>query len=98
MKGRIALGIVAASAAVFFSVKTSHADPDLQNIPPHRHYVKAPDGSLVEVGPRVCDDPHLQRAFNQFHNNIHTVSATGIGPAAPGLHNFKGADMSAGRC
>jgi hypothetical protein len=37
----------------------------------------------------VCDNPDLQRAFNQFHNNLHAVSPSGIGPAAPGLHNFK---------
>ena len=98
MKRRLALGIVVGSAAIFFTVRTSRADPDLQNIPPHRHYVKTPDGSLSEVGPRVCDDPGLQRAFNQFHNNIHSVSPTGIGPAAPGLHNLKGADLAVGRC
>ncbi len=74
------------------------ADPNLSNIPPHRHYIDSPTGELVQVGPRVCDDPSLQEAFNQFHNNVHIVSATGIGPAAPGLHNFKGADLKAGPC
>ena len=74
------------------------ADPNLSNIPRHRHYVRTPTGELVQVGPRVCDDPSLQNAFNQFHNNVHFVSAAGIGPAAPGLHNFKGADLMAGPC
>ena len=73
-------------------------DPGLSNIPAHRHYVKTPTGAFVQVGPRVCDDPSLQPAFNQFHNNIHVVSGTGIGPAAPGLHNLKGADVFAGPC
>ena len=98
MKGRLALGIIASVAAILITVTTSRADPDLKNIPKHRHYVKSPDGSLVEVGPRICDNPDLQRAFNQFHNNVHIVSASGIGPAAPGLHNFNGADLQAGGC
>jgi hypothetical protein len=74
------------------------ADPNLTNIPKHRHYIRTPTGELVQVGPRVCDDPSLQAAFNQFHNNIHVVSPAGIGPAAPGLHNFKGAEIMAGPC
>jgi hypothetical protein len=74
------------------------ADPNLGDIPRHRHFIKTPTGAFVEVGPRVCDDPSLQGAFNQFHNNIHVVSSTGIGPAAPGLHNLKGAEIWAGPC
>lgn len=74
------------------------ADPDLANVFPHRHFVQTPAGGLVEVGPRVCDDPSKQAAFNQFHNNIHLVTATGIGPAAPGLHDLRGADLMFGPC
>jgi hypothetical protein len=98
MKARLAVGIVAGMAAILITVATSQADPNLTNIPPHRHYVKTPDGGLVEVGPRVCGNPQLQRAFNQFHNNVHAVSGSAIGPAAPGLHNFTGADLQAGGC
>jgi hypothetical protein len=74
------------------------ADPNLFNIPPHRHYVLTPTGELVQVGPRVCDDPSLQGAFNQFHNNIHLLTSASIGPVAPGLHNFQGAELRAGPC
>jgi hypothetical protein len=74
------------------------ADPSLTNVPPHRHYIHTSTGALVQVGPRVCDDPSLQGAFNQFHNNLHVVTGSGIGPAAPGLHNFKGAEILAGPC
>jgi hypothetical protein len=97
MKVRIALGIAAAAAAILFAVSTTQADPNLGNIPPHRHYVNTPNG-LVEVGPRVCGNPELQKAFNQFHNNIHAATGAAIGPAAPGLHNFKGADLMFGGC
>jgi hypothetical protein len=45
-------------------------DPNLPNITPHRHFILN-GGRLVQVGPRVCDDPSLQSAFNQFHSNIH---------------------------
>jgi hypothetical protein len=97
MKKRLVLGITAAAAAILFTVSTMQADPNLGNIPPHRHYVQTPAG-LVEVGPRVCGNPQLQKAFNQFHNNIHVASGSAIGPVAPGLHNFKGADLQAGGC
>ena len=30
--------------------------------------------------------------------NIHMVTADGIGPVAPGLHNFSGPEISAGKC
>lgn len=98
MKKRLALGAVAGMAAILTFVATSQADPNLTNIPPHRHFVQTPSGELVEVGPRVCGNPQLQKAFNQFHNNVHVVSPTGIGPAAPGLHNFVGADLAVRGC
>jgi hypothetical protein len=97
MKMRLALGIAAGSAAILITVATSRADPNLTNVPAHRHFVNTPAG-VVEVGPRVCDDPALQRAFNQFHNNLHVVSGSAIGPAAPGLHNFTGAELQASGC
>lgn len=97
MKPRLAVGIVTGMAAILITVATSRADPNLNNVPRHRHYVHTPAG-LVEVGPNVCDDPNLQRAFNQFHNNVHVVSGSAIGPAAPGLHNFTGAELHASGC
>jgi hypothetical protein len=98
MKMRLALGAVAGIAAILTFVARSEADPNLTNIPPHRHYVQTPSGELVEVGPRVCGNPQLQKAFNQFHNNIHAVSPSGIGPAAPGLHNLQGAELKVSGC
>jgi hypothetical protein len=97
MKPVLAIGIAVGIAAILVAVGTSEADPNLPNVPPHRHYVQTPSG-LVEVGPRVCGDPKLQRAFNQFHNNIHAASGSAIGPAAPGLHNFKGAELMFSGC
>ena len=97
MKIKLATGLTAGVAAVLIAVATSRADPNLTNVPPHRHWVNTPSG-LVEVGPRVCGNPELQRAFNQFHNNIHIASGSAIGPVAPGLHNFKGADLQASGC
>jgi hypothetical protein len=98
MKARLAVGIVAGIAGIMIAVATSRADPNLTNVPRHRHYVRTAEGSLVEVGPRLCDNPKLQNAFNQFHNNIHVASGSSIGPAAPGLHNFTGAELLAGGC
>jgi hypothetical protein len=97
MKARLAVGIVAGMAAVLLAVTTGRADPNLKNVPPHRHFISTPAG-LTEVGPRVCDDPSLQRAFDQFHNNLHIATGSSIGPAAPGLHNFTGAELQASGC
>lgn len=98
MKARLTIGIVAGVAAIMIAVATSRADPNLTNVPRHRHYIQTADGSLVEVGPRLCDNPKLQNAFNQFHNNIHVATGSSIGPAAPGLHNFTGAEVLSGGC
>jgi hypothetical protein len=69
---------------------------NLNNVPPHRHFIANAAGEMVEVGPVVCDNPNLQAAFNQFHNNLH-ISA-GQGPAAPGLHDGTGGDLVATGC
>jgi hypothetical protein len=82
------------------------ADPNVPNIPPHRHFIQTPEGSLVQIGPRVCDDPSLQQAFNQFHINVHASSTSPttpidtLGPqhGAPGLHNAEGAELAIRLC
>ncbi len=70
-------------------------DPNLADVPKHRHFIETPSGKLAEVGPRVCDDPSLQDAFNQFHYNVHHANAPSPGPAggAAGLDNHRGADL-----
>jgi hypothetical protein len=98
MKARLAVGVAASMAAILIAVATSRADPNLKDVPAHRHFVRTESGSLVEVGPRVCDDPNLQRAFDQFHNNVHVASGSAIGPAAPGLHNLTGAEVLSRGC
>ena len=96
----LTLGLVLLSLGVFSSAS---ADPTLPDIIPHHHYVELQNGTLVEVGPRVCENPELQDAFNQFHHNIHHAlpEAEGTnGPqyGAPGLHNFKGAELTGRLC
>ncbi|HET9672142.1 MAG TPA: hypothetical protein VFQ40_04765 [Actinomycetota bacterium] len=93
MKMRIMLASVLLVGLLGFSAATAVADPNLNDVPSHRHWIALPSGERVEVGPRVCENPNLQEAFNQFHNNLH-VSA-GFGPAAPGLHDLTGADITA---
>ena len=82
-------------SAILFALSvaaTSFADPGLGTVPKHRHWINTGD-RFVQVGPRVCDNSNLQGAFNQFHNNVHVAGTTSIGPAAPGLHNFNGAEL-----
>lgn len=72
------------------------ADPNLSNVPAHRHFING-----VQVGPDLCDNPTnpgIQKAFNQFHNNLHRLTADSIGPVAPGLHNGQGGEITAGPC
>ncbi|MGH2754203.1 MAG: hypothetical protein ACRDLB_07180 [Actinomycetota bacterium] len=97
MKKRLILGVLLVVATVLIMAPIGLADPNLTNVSPHRHWISTPAG-LVQVGPRVCDKPSLQNAFNQFHNNLHVATAGSIGPAAPGLHNSKGAEITATGC
>src|SRR5687767_1643734 len=69
-KSLVALSLGLALLSVV-AVSSASADPNLPDIVPHHHYVQLSDGTLVEVGPRVCENPALQPAFNQFHYNIH---------------------------
>lgn len=93
------LGAVLA-LGVLVPATSALADPNLANVRPHRHFIETPSGKLVQVGPRVCDDPSLQDAFNQFHYNVHHANAPSPGPAggAPGLDNDRGADLVARPC
>jgi hypothetical protein len=87
-----------AGALMVATVGQSLADPDVTDIPPHRHYVRLADGTRVEVGPRVCDNPALQHAFNQFHVNTHQFESGTLGPVAPGLHNGIQTELTARGC
>ena len=97
---------LAGSAALIGTTLPAFADPNLTNVGAHRHFVQSTNGKLTEVGPRLCDNPSLQQAFNQFHFNIHhSVNPIGVpvdslGPqdGAPGLHNGFGADLIARPC
>jgi hypothetical protein len=100
MRSRLIFGVVAV-AALLVLAGNSGADPDLSDVPDHRHWVANASGKFVQVGPRVCDNPDsqgVQKAFDQFHNNLHMVTPTGIGPAAPGLHNGKGGEIVPSGC
>jgi hypothetical protein len=98
----LAMGVaLAMGVGLLLGANGALADPNLPNVPPHRHFVQTPSGNLVEVGPRVCGNPSMQHAFNQFHFNIHnSATAPGVpypslGPqhGAPGLHNHQGSEL-----
>jgi hypothetical protein len=88
--------VLTIAAGVLIAATVAVADPNVPNIAAHRHFLATPSGTLVQVGPRLCDDARLQNGFNQFHINIH-VSATSpttpidtLGPqhGAPGIHDI----------
>lgn len=94
-----------ALVGLFGTAGVAIADPNLTDVPAHRHFLATPSG-LVQVGPNVCDNASLQDAFNQFHYNVHhsfsspTTPVPTLGPqdGAPGLHNSKGADLTIRMC
>ena len=104
MRQLLVLFMLAAVLGVLVMAGVAIADPGLSNVPAHRHFVKQSSGAMVEVGPRLCDNPDLQHAFNQFHANIHShtlrdgTQIGAIGPVAPGLHNGGGGELIPGSC
>lgn len=69
---RIVLAVAAGGAAVALAAGPSaSARTGDVDIPRHQHFLISPDGEWHEVGPRVCDDPGVQNAFNEFHGNVH---------------------------
>jgi hypothetical protein len=89
---------VIGAAAVMMIPGVASSDPDLTNVMAHRHYIVTPTGQFIAVGPDLCDNPNMQNAFNQFHNNLHMAGPGSIGPAAPGLHNSQGGELVARGC
>jgi hypothetical protein len=98
LKARALLASAVLVGLVMFSAATAAADPNLSNVPPHRHWIQLTSGEKVQVGPNVCDNPNLQQAFNQFHNNLHALTPSGIGRPAPGLHNSRGSEITFTGC
>ena len=100
---------LAVSVIALVPAGASLADPGLNDVPAHQHYIVTPNGDRMPIGPNVCDDPDLQQAFNQFHYNIHHsgirvngvfVPIETLGPqdGAPGLHDGQGADLALSGC
>jgi hypothetical protein len=105
MRARLVFGLVIVGMTLGLTATTGIADPGLVNVPPHRHWLGDPaDG--VQIGPRLCDNPNVQKGFNQFHFNIHhsfippaaggpgQIDTLGPQDGAPGLHNFQGGELT----
>jgi hypothetical protein len=101
------VGLVATLALSAFA-GSGLADPPgmlYDPVPAHRHFVVKPSGAMVEIGPRICKNPDLQDAFNQFHHNVHHSFVPGVGvihtlgpqDGAPGLNNDLGGELVAVR-
>lgn len=98
---KFSLSLAAASVVALVPTGAAIADPGLTDVPRHQHYLVTPNGDdPVPIGPDFCDDPNLQEAFNQFHNNVHHSGTLNNGPVdgAPGLDDGEGADLVAGPC
>lgn len=74
-----AIGFVAVLGALAGTVTTAQAD----GVPNHDHFLTTGSGSVVQVGPPVCDNPEvLHDAFHNFHENVHTGAPTAVGGVA----------------
>lgn len=40
-------------------------------VEPHNHWLTTGSGSVVHVGPKVCDNPAIYDAWLNFHLNVH---------------------------
>ena len=105
MRGRLALLVVSMLVLVGIAASIGFADPNLGNVRAHRHYIQLvpgdPTSAWVPVGPDLCDNPTnagIQKAFNQFHNNIHLGGGSVGGDPAPGLHDTNNAEIKSGSC
>lgn len=101
--------VAAASFGLLALAGPGFADPSVPFIQPHQHFVVTAQGEWVSIGPQVCPAgtrPQLQKAFNQFHVNIHhsenppgtPIETNGPQGGAPGLHNGTGSDMQGRPC
>ena len=105
--------VVSIAAVVSFAllalVGPGFADPGVPDITPHKHFLVTADGRWIPIGPQVCpagSSPQLQKAFNQFHVNIHhsefppgtPIDTNGPQGGAPGLHNGTGSEMQGRPC
>ena len=94
---RLVVLIAASVALVGGIVGVATADPGLNDIGAHHHFIGG-----HQVGPPLCDhldDPVMQAAFNQFHANHHNHNVTGgQGPVAPGINDSRGPKLTATGC
>ena len=112
MRKRLYAGLVGIPVLVLMVIGVlagpGAADPNLPNVPTHRHWLGDPFNGGHQIGPNVCDNPNVQKAFNQFHFNIHhslipvpaggpppdgRIPSNGPQDGAPGLHNFQGGEL-----
>ena len=101
MKARLVIGLASIAVLVGITAATGLADPNLNLVAPHRHFIQQPDGTRVPVGPQICgntDNLGLWKAFSEFHNNLHVLTSSSIGPLAPGLHDGQGGEIKAAGC
>ena len=101
--------VVVASFGLLALAGPGFADSNVPFIQPHQHFLVTAQGEWTPIGPQVCpagSRPELQRAFNQFHVNIHhsenppgtPIDTNGPQDGAPGLHNGIAADMQGRPC
>ena len=76
--------LVAVASLVSVGLVTSAAgSTSAGGVPAHDHFQVTANGSVVQIGPHVCDNPDvLHAAFHNFHANVHQGAPTGTGGMA----------------
>jgi len=104
MRRFLIAALIAGSVTVPFLLLPSlgSADPNLGDVPKHQHYLVLVSGTsmtlLARFGPDLCENPNVQQAFNQFHNNNHVLGQGAIGPLNPGLNDDEHTEIVARGC
>jgi|GraSoiStandDraft_4_1057263.scaffolds.fasta_scaffold473296_1 hypothetical protein len=86
----VSAGLLAAALLVIPTIGSADPKPP---VGAHRHFIQNANGTLVPVGPDLCDnptDPAIQQAFYNFHWNVHKGAA--------GLANGQGAEIVSRPC
>jgi hypothetical protein len=75
----VRLAAVASLASVGL-VSAAASSTKADGVPAHDHFQVLANGSVIQIGPHVCDHPdELHAAFHNFHSHVHTGEPTSTG-------------------
>ena len=80
MKPRLAIGILTSMAAILVIVGTSRADPNLTNVPKHRHFIATPSGLAMPPSRGRACTPSKLASTDSTYPSLPGLRPPGNGP------------------